>query len=724
MKTLSLLSGVCAGLGLFGVIEARDTSAPPTRVAPVTDVYHGVSVEDPYRWLEAANEPEVRAWASAQTARTRAYLDALPYRAAVSARLMALTSQTSPSHADLKSGGGRLFARYSDPSKQQPMLAVMGPDATQPRVFLDPNALDASGGTAIDWYVPSPDGRRVAVSLSRGGSEDGDLHVFEVETGRQIGEVIPHVQYPTAGGDAAWTEDGRGIWYTHFPGAERPEADRHFYQTVWLHRLGTDVSTDRQVFGDGLPRVAEIQMDYSPVAHALLVTVANGDGGQFAHYALDRKGGVHQITRFEDDVEYAAFGPDQALYLVSERDAPKRRILRLAPGDFALLHARVFVPESADVIATEFAGEDPIAFAGRTMAVRYLAGGPSRLRFFDVEGRARGEASLPPVASVEEMEAVEGDLIYSVETYLTPRAFRRRLPDGRDVATDLRVASPVDFDDMEVTRIMARSHDGTNVPVNIIRRKGVALDGSHPTLLNGYGGYGISETPYFLGAVRRVFFDAGGVFAIANLRGGGEFGEDWHAKGALTWKQNVFDDLIAAAQSLIDQHYTVPQRLAIQGGSNGGLLMGAMLTQRPEMFRAVVSSVGIYDMLRVELDPNGEFNTTEFGSVKNPDQFRALYAYSPYHRVRDGVAYPAVLMQTGDNDGRVNPMHSRKMAARLQAATASSHPILLATTSEAGHGIGSPLSVRVGQSADYLAFLFDQLGMTWTPTGAAAQGAR
>jgi prolyl oligopeptidase len=715
MNTLCLRYGLYAGLALFGLIQTQETSAPPTRVATVIDVYHGVSVEDPYRWLEDSSDPEVRAWTNAQTARTRAYLDALPYRAALGARLMALTSQASPWYGDLKAAGGRLFARISDPVKQQPMLAVMLPDGSQPRTFLDPNVLDRSGGTAIDWYVPSPDGRRVAVSLSRGGSEDGDLHVFDVDTGREIGEVIPHVQYPTAGGHVAWIDDGTAIWYTRFPGAERPEADRHFYQTVWLHRLGTDVSTDRRVFGDGLPRLAEIRMEYSSLANALLIAVANGDGGQFAHYVLDRAGVAHQITRFEDDIEYAAIGPDRALYLVSERGAQRRRILKLAPGDFALSHARVIVPESADVIATNFYGDDPIVFAGRTMAVRYLAGGPSRLRLFDLDGRTRGEVTLPPVASVDEMEAVEADLFYSVETYLTPRVFHRRSPDGRDVATNLRVSSPVSFDDMEVTRVMVRSHDATQIPLNIIRRKGLALDGSHPTLLYGYGGYGLSETPRFLGASRRLFLDAGGVFGTANIRGGGEFGEEWHAMGSLTRKQNVFDDFVAAAQWLIDQRYTIAHRLAIQGGSNGGLLMGTVLTQHPELFRAVVSSVGLYDMLRVELDPNGEFNTTEFGTVTNPDQFRALYAYSPYHRVRAGVEYPAVLMQTGENDGRVNPMHSRKMTARLQAATNSKHPILLVTTSEAGHGIGSPLFVRVGQSADYLAFLFDQLGMKWTP---------
>jgi prolyl oligopeptidase len=710
-----LLFGCSAALALIAVIEARDLTAPPTRVGVVTDVYHGVSVEDPYRWLENGSDPEVRAWATAQTARVRTYLDALPYRSAVAARLMALTTTTSPSYADLQGIGGRLFVRYTDPSKQQTMLAVMRPDGSDRRTFLDPNALDPSGSTAIDWYVPSPDGRRVAVSLSRGGSEDGDLHVFDVESGRQIGEVIPHVQYPTAGGSAAWNDDASGFWYTRFPGTERAEADRHFFQTVWFHRMGTQVSSDRQVPLNGLPRVAEVLMHYSPVARALLVTVANGDGGEFAHYVVDKAGAVRQVTRFQDGVEWAAFGPDQFLYLVSEHDTPKRQVLKLAPGDFDLAHARVAVPAGTDVIATNFTGEDPLVFVGRTMAVRYLAGGPSRLRLFDLDGRARGDAALPPVASVSEMEAVEGDLIYSVETYLTPRTFRRRTPDGRDVPMNLTSASPITFDDMEVVRETARSRDGAEIPINIIRKKGLALDGSHPALLNAYGGYGISQTPAFLGATRRVFFDAGGVYAIANIRGGGEFGEEWHAAGSLTHKQNVFDDFVAAAEYLIARHYTTPQRLAIQGGSNGGLLMGAALTQRPELFRAVVSSVGIYDMLRVELDPNGEFNTTEFGTVKNADQFRAMYAYSPYHRVRDGVPYPAVLMQTGENDGRVNPMQSRKMIARLQAATSSKYPILLTTTTEAGHGIGTALNVRVALTADYLSFLIDQLGMKWTP---------
>jgi prolyl oligopeptidase len=286
-----------------------------------------------------------------------------------------------------------------------------------------------------------------------------------------------------------------------------------------------------------------------------------------------------------------------------------------------------------------------------------------------------------------------------------------RLADGRSVPTALKVTSPVHFDDMEVRRVFATSKDGTRVPVNIIARKGIALDRSHPALLYAYGGYGVTSSPACLGPLRRVWFDAGGVYAIANIRGGGEYGEEWHQQGMLTRKQNVFDDFIASAEYLMKEGYTTAGRLAIRGGSNGGLLMGAVLTQRPELFRAVVAQVGIFDMLRVELDPNGEFNVTEFGTVRNPEQFRALYAYSPYHNVKDGVRYPAVLLSTGENDGRVNPMQSRKMAARLQAATASDHPVFFITTGAGGHGIGSPLALRIDQDTDVLVFLFDQLGM-------------
>ncbi len=278
------------------------------------------------------------------------------------------------------------------------------------------------------------------------------------------------------------------------------------------------------------------------------------------------------------------------------------------------------------------------------------------------------------------------------------------------------MTSPASFDDIEVVREFATSKDGTKVPLNILRKKGLKLDGNNPTLLYGYGGYGVNLTPSF-DSTRRVWFDAGGVFVVANLRGGGEYGEEWHKAGNLTRKQHVFDDFIAAAEHLIERHYTSPSKLAVEGGSNGGLLMGAFLTQRPDLARAVVSHVGIYDMLRVELDPNGQFNVTEFGTVKDPEQLKALYGYSPYHHVRDGEKYPAVLLTTGENDGRVNPAQSRKMATRLQAATGSDRPILFRSTASAGHGIGTALNERIAEETDVLAFLFDQLGINasaWT----------
>jgi prolyl oligopeptidase len=317
---------------------------------------------------------------------------------------------------------------------------------------------------------------------------------------------------------------------------------------------------------------------------------------------------------------------------------------------------------------------------------------------------------LPGSATVDEVEPIaDGSVLYDVATYLRPRYYARYdEATAKSSETALAQTSPVSFGDVEVVREFATSRDGTRVPLNIVRRRGTVLDGRNPVLLTGYGGYAVSLTPTFLGPNTRLWLDAGGVYVIANLRGGGEFGEAWHRAGNLTHKQNVFDDFTASAQYLIAKKYTTPARLAIIGGSNGGLLMGACVTQHPELYGAVVSQVGIYDMLRVELDPNGSFNVTEFGSVQNPGQFQALYAYSPYHHVVEGMRYPTIFMQTGETDGRVNPAHSRKMIARLQGATAGG-PVYLSISMHSGHGIGSALSIRVAQTADRYAFLFDRL---------------
>jgi len=708
---------VVSVLAVLAPAAAWALPLPPTTPAgDTTDTYFGVTVKDPYRWLENTADPKVHAWSVAQDTRTRAYLDGLPQRARIHARLMQMMSENSPFYAGLYPAGGKIFAYYTQPPKQQPMLAVMGPDAdpAHARVVVNPNVLNPKGTTAIDWFVPSPDGSKVAVSLSDNGSEDGTLHIFDVATGEDSGLRIPRVQFPTGGGSLAWRKDGSGFWYTRYPGAEAPADRQHFYQQVFYHTLGADPAKDTYAAGRDFPKVAEIALDARQSNGPVLMSVANGDGGEFAHYVIGTDGAVKQVTQFTDKVIAGEIGPDGTLYLVSRKGTPRGRLLRLAAGDFDLSHAATLVPQTDGVIegGGEFGGA-PLAITGKAIYVRELIGGPSRVAAYTLDGKHLPDLPLPGVAAVSEVVPVGGSqLLYSVATYLRPPYFERfDAASGQSSESQLVETSPEKFDDATVSRVFATSTDGTKVPLNIISLTGTKHDGQNPTLLYGYGGYSISEQPAFIGARGRLWLDGQGVLALASLRGGGEYGETWHAQGALTHKQNVFDDFYACAQYLLKQHWTSVPKLAALGGSNGGLLMGAMITQHPDVFRAVVSLVGIYDMLRVELDPNGAFNVTEFGTVKDPADFKAMYAYSPYHHVAPGTKYPAVFMATGENDGRVNPIHSRKMIAALQADNVSGLPVLLSINSHAGHGIGSALSIRVDQMADWEAFVFDQLGM-------------
>lgn len=699
--------GAVGGLALGHLAAAQP--APETPKKTVSSQYHGVTVEDPYQWLENDNDPQVKSWSDAQNQRTRQYLDKLPDRAAIEKQLTEWYSKTSPSYSSLVSRPGILFAMKFQPPKQQPLLVTLASadDLKSEKVLLDPNVLDAKGTTAIDWFVPSLDGKYVAVSLSKGGSEDGTLHFYETATGKALPDTIAHVQYPTAGGSAAWNGDGSGIYYTRFPRkGERPDADLNFYQQIYFHKLGTPDSEDTYSIGADFPRIAEITLEASRDGKYILATVANGDGGDFAHYLLGPDGTWKQITQFSDQIKNARLGRDDALYLISRAGAPRGKILRLPLDAPELKNAAEIVPAGDAVIERIVPSTD-------ALYVGDLLGGPSQIRRFDLNGKNSTIIPIPQISAVQEMLALEdGSLLFRDVSYTEPAAWFRCLNGKTEPAkTALRSTSPVSFADIEVRREFATSKDGAKIPLNILFRRGMKPDGSNPTLLYGYGGYGISMSPNF-DFTRRLWFDRGGVYVVANIRGGGEFGEDWHKAGNLTKKQNVFDDFAAAAEYLIKEKYTRPEKLAIQGGSNGGLLMGVMITQHPDLFRAVVSSVGIYDMLRVELAPNGAFNVTEFGTVKDPEQFKALYAYSPYHHVVDGTKYPSVLMMTGANDGRVAPYHSRKMTARLDEANKSGNPILLRTSSSAGHGQGTALSERVKQLADIYAFLFTQLGMT------------
>ena len=709
MKAYRLLFLIGALIGLTLISLPAVESTPQTPKKPVSNEYAGTMVEDLYQWLEKDDDPEVKAWSNAQNQRTRQYLDKLPDRAAIERQLTEWYAKTSPSYFSLISRPGTLFAMKFQPPKQQPLLVTLTStdDLKSEKVVLDPNVLDAKGTTAIDWFVPSLDGKHVAISLSKGGSEDGTLHFYETATGKALPDTIAHVQYPTAGGSAAWNNDGTGIYYTRFPRTgERPEADLNFYQQIYFHKLSTADTDDTYSIGKDFPRIAEIVLQASRDGRYILATVANGDGGDFAHYLLGPNGTWKQITQFSDQIKAARLGRDNALYLLSRAGAPRGKILRLSLGTPELKNAVEIVPAGEAVI-------EQIVPTANALYVGDLLGGPSQIRRFGLDGKGETMIPIPMISAVQEMVALEDNsLLFRDVSYTQPAAwFHCAQGKTEPVETALRTTSPVSFADIEVTREFAISNDGTKIPLNIIFRKGMKRDGQNPTLLYSYGGYGISMSPNF-DFTRRLWFDRGGVYVVANIRGGGEFGEEWHKAGNLTRKQTVFDDFAAAAEYLIKAKYTRPEKLAIQGGSNGGLLMGAMITQHPDLVWAVVSAVGIYDMLRVELAPNGAFNVTEFGTVKNPEQFKALYAYSPYHHVVDGTKYPSILMMTGANDGRVAPYHSRKMTARLEEANKSDNPILLRTSSSAGHGIGTALSERIKQLADIYAFLFAQLDMS------------
>ena len=678
---------------------------PESPRKPVVDAYHGIPVEDPYRWLEDSTDPEVQKWTEEQTRLTRATLEALPQRPAFYEQFKKLYGEASAEYYALKVLPGCIFAIKKQPPLQQPLLVRLTSidDLQTETVLLDPNQLDPSGTTAIDFYVPSLDGKKVAISISKDGSERGSLYIYDVETCQPLQDVVTRVQIPTGGGSFAWAPDGNGLYYTRYPRpGERPDEDLDFYQQIYFHKIGQTESEDTYVIGKDFPKIAECSLDTTPDGRYLLLQVKNGDGGEVAHYLRDPEDHWVQITEFHQEAKEAKLGTDGYLYMLSRQGAPLGKILRIPLDHPTLEAAQVIVPEGSLTIQLFLPTED-------YLYITELDGGPSRLRVVDHEGKHVADVPIEPVSGIWALEHDEGNtVLFQGSSYLNPDHWSRYDPATHEVKrTALFMTSPADFSDCEVRREFATSRDGTRVPVNILLCKNTKRDGNNPLLLIGYGGYGISLSPFFWPRIR-AWLDLGGVAVIANLRGGGEYGEEWHKAGNLTKKQNVFDDFIACAEYLVSAKYTMPERLCIEGGSNGGLLMGAALTQRPDLFRAVISHVGIYDMLRVERDSNGAFNVTEFGTVTHPQHFEALYDYSPYHRVKQGTHYPAILLTAGENDGRVLAYHSRKMAASLQAASSSGKPILLRTSSS-GHGMGTPLNEQIAEDADIFAFLASQI---------------
>jgi prolyl oligopeptidase len=675
----------------------------------VTTTYHGVEVTEDYRWLEDASSPETQAWTAAQHERTMGYLRSLPGYAGIRRRAQEILGADATSYVSPRKAGQGYLALKRQPPKQQPFLVALADlgDATGERTVIDPNELDPTGATTIDWFVPSPDGSVVAVSLSRHGTEDGTLRLVDVASARPLELEIPHVNSGPAGGSLAWRGDGRGFWYTHHPlPGERDDVDElGFYQEVWTHDLEIgEAEVDlRDAFAEN--RIVEGFLDSDAHGRWVLDRAAKGDGGEWQIFARPQSGGTWWLVADLDDrVVDAVFGGD-SLFLLTRKDAPHGQILRLTLADGATVaEAEIVVPVS-DVTIEGVAATDAHVW------VVDIEGGPSGLRGFTHAGEPLPPVEVPAVAAIDEVVALGADAVaYAVETFVSPRRWWIvRDDDPRPSPTALDTSTPLDLSGYEVRRVTATSNDGTRVPISLIARAGLLDAGPAPTALTAYGGYGISIKPWFH-AGNLLWLERGIVLAVANIRGGGEYGDEWHQAGRLTTKQNCFDDFAACAGSLVETGVTTVDRLAIMGGSNGGLLMGAVLTQHPDIAKAVIAEVPVMDMLRVELHPNGVFNVTEFGTVEDPEQFRALHAYSPYHRVVDGTAYPAVLLTGGEFDPRVDASHAKKMAARLQAATASDAPILLRIES-GGHGIGQALDQEVDLLADLSAFAFAQLGV-------------
>lgn len=723
---------ILSAILLSSILLVGQSPAPPSLPAtpkrPVVDDYFGVKVGDDYRWLEDAANPDVIAWSAAQTAYARSILDPLPLHDALYQFLRRANTVHSAVFYNLVPSRDGIFAMSSQPGKQQDVLVVLKSpdDPASQRIVVDPGALDPANSTAIQFFVPSPDGSKIALSLPTGGSMAAPIQVFDVAPGRLLPDVLDHVTGET-GASVAWSPDGSGFYYTRYPReGERPEADLNFYEQIYFHKLGTKQSEDTYVLGKHFPRVVDIWLSLSPDNRYVLAEVGNGDATRFEQFLRSPSGQWTQISNFSDRIDSAVFG-DDALYMVSRLNAPRGKILRVPLASPSIRNAEVIVPQGPAVIrGVEYtlAGPRPAFTAtSNLLYVTEILGGPTQIRIFDHHGRTLGAVPSAPLSSITQIVPLENDrILFGNESYLSPPAWFYYNPKEKTVTpTASRETSPVDYSDSEVLRAFCVSKDGTRVPLNIIRRKGTILDGKNPVILTGYGGFGLVNAPYFDPEIR-PWLDAGGVFAVANIRGGGEFGEEWHTEGSGIYRQNSFNDFIACAEYLINAGYTNPSKLGIEGGSNGGLLMGAALTQRPELFRAVVAVAGPMDMLREENSANGQTLVAEFGSVKNPEQFKALYAYSPYHHVHDGAKYPAVLFITGDNDPAVDPAHSRKMTARLQAATTSGLPVLLINFTNAGHGgIGISEDQQTAIDTYQYEFLFGQLGVNWPPGSTAGR---
>jgi len=696
----------------FLSLPAMAFDYPQTRRENTSDTYHGVTVNDPYQWLEDWSLKEVKAWSASQNEVARNFLDALPNRAEIAARVESVVSADTVSYFSGQRIGDKAWFMKYQPPKQQPFLIEIDADANpdSERVVFDPLVNDESGSTSVEWFRVSPNGKLLAIALTVAGAEVADLYLYDLTTGKQVDEVLPRVNGPTAGGDMGWDADSSGFYYTRYPrDGEKSAEDQNFYQQLWHRKLGTPLSEDHYEIGELFDRIAEIRVLVDEGSGKVLATMQYGDSGKFQLYLRETNGTWHQLSSYDDQLVQARFIDGNTLLVLSRNAAPRGKFMLMDISNLPATELTLAIAEPEDAFASDFYGDPTFIVHNKSIYAKTLAGGPQELKVFDLQGQPETSPKME-VSGVGQIIPWDDGVMLRHYSYLSPNSWL--LFDGSQTSRHpLSSTSSVDFNDYKVVREFAESKDGTMVPVNIIMAKNTRMDGKNPLLLTGYGGYGVSLRPGFRPTLK-VWLEQGGIFAQANLRGGGEYGEAWHQQGMLAKKQNVFDDFHAVMRHVVEKNYTQISKLVIEGGSNGCLLMGAMIVQHPQDFQATVSHVGIYDSLRSELSPNGAFNIPEFGTVQDPELFKALYAYSPYHHVKTG-AYPSILFMTGENDGRVDPMHSRKMIAALQHDNTSSNPILLRTSGNTGHGAGTPLNEAISQQVDRMAFMFNSLGMQY-----------
>jgi len=684
-------------------------SPPKATVAPISEMIQGTRITDKYRWLEDGNSPATQKWAKAEMAYTRSLLDPLPGREAIRKRLTELLSIgdiTAPQIA-----GRYYFYTRREGMQNQPILYVRekNPDGSvlPERVLVDVNQLSADGTIALDWFEPSEAGRFVAYGTSQSGSEMSTLHIIETRTGQALPDTIDR----TRAASIAWEPNNHGFYYTRFPKkGDVPAGQERYNRHVFYHQLGSDPATDDPIFGEGRDPEDWPSLRLSDDGRWLLINVAQG-WTKSELFMMDLKKNIPP-TRVTTGKEFLYSGEvyDGKLYLTTNEDAPRYRVFVTDAGDFDRDHWKEIVPQSDAVLKST-------AVYGGKLVAQYEQNATSQLKLFDLEGKKLNDITLPSLGTVTGLGGhyKHDEFFYSFESFTVPPSiYRVDLHDGTTSSWARIDAPSIDPNAYEVRQEWFHSKDGTRVPMFIVCKKGVEKNGRNPTLLTAYGGFDVSLTPTFSSDVY-LWLERGGVYAVANLRGGGEFGEDWHRAGMLDKKQNVFDDMIAAAGYLISEKYTAPNQLAIQGASNGGLLMGAMITQRPDLFRAVVCQVPLLDMLRYQNFLIARLWIPEFGSADTPEQFKWLYSYSPYHHIKPGVQYPAILLTTADSDSRVDPMHARKMTALMQAEARNgmsrTRPILLRIEPKAGHGSGKPISKQIEEDTDIYSFLFWQLGV-------------